>query len=108
MRLSSILAALCWTVLQAAGAWYVGRQVSRDSDVYGAFALVIGSMAWLYLTAYLTVLCLEVDVVRVRHLWPRAFFDPDHLTAADRQAFPSYAESERRSNSQQIDVTFDP
>jgi YihY family inner membrane protein len=108
MRLSAVLAAACWTALQIVGGFYVTRQVSRASDLYGAFALVIGSMAFLYLSAYLTVLCLEIDVVRARHLWPRAFFDPDHLTAADRLAFTSYAESERRSAREQIEVTFDP
>lgn len=107
LRVGAVLAALGWTVLQAVGGLLVTRQISQASDVYGTFAVVIGLLTWLYASAYLTVLALEVDVVRERQLWPRGFFDPNRLNAADRRALTGYVEAERRAPSQQIDVTYD-
>ena len=101
MRLSAVLAAACWTALQIVGGFYVTRQVSRASDLYGVFALVIGSMAFLYLSAYLTVLCLEVDAVRVRHLWPRRLLRPrpPHCLRTNGRSRPTPSPSGDRTHS---------
>ena len=48
------------------------NDVKNMSAVYGTFALVLGLMSWLYLQAELTLYAVEVDVVRVRHQWPRS------------------------------------
>jgi uncharacterized BrkB/YihY/UPF0761 family membrane protein len=34
--------------------------------------VVLGLMGWLYLQAEVTLFAAEVDVVLVRHLWPRS------------------------------------
>lgn len=107
LRVGATVAAVAWTALQVVGSLLVTREVAKASDVYGTFAIVIGLLTWLYLSAYLTVLSLEIDVVRVRHLWPRGYFDRNRLTAADRKALTGYVEAERRDASQQIDVTYD-
>jgi membrane protein len=104
----SVLAAVCWTVLQIAGGLLVTRSVARASDVYGTFALVIGLLTWLYVSAYATIVSLQVDVVRVRGLWPRGFFLRQTLNDADRLALTSYVQAEQRVPSQRITVTYDP
>jgi membrane protein len=106
LRVGAAIAAVGWTLLQVVGGLVVTHEIANASDVYGTFAIVIGLLTWLYLSAYLTVLSLEVDVVRVRHLWPRAFFDRNRLNAADRRALTGYVEAERRAASQQIDVHY--
>jgi membrane protein len=47
----AVLAALAWALLQWLGGWFVDRQLSRASATYGAFALVIGMLSWLYLAS---------------------------------------------------------
>jgi hypothetical protein len=37
------------------------------------FALVLGMLAFLYLPAAVVVLCVEINVVRVDHLYPRRY-----------------------------------
>jgi membrane protein len=74
------------------------------------FALVLGMLAFLYLTATVVVLCAEINVVRVARLHPRAlltqFTDDVDLTDADRQAYTDQATAQRSKSFQDIDVTF--
>jgi uncharacterized BrkB/YihY/UPF0761 family membrane protein len=67
---------------------------------------VLGLLAWLYLGAQLTIFAAEINVVRVRRLWPRSFFS-DPLLEADRRALTSSAEVEERVHEQNVDVSFD-
>jgi membrane protein len=66
-------AALGWSGLQLIGGYFVSHQVQNASPAYGTFALVLGLLVWVQLGATLTVLSAELNVVRARHLWPRAF-----------------------------------
>jgi hypothetical protein len=54
----------------------------------------------------------EINVVRERRLWPRSlltpFTDNVELTAGDRRAYASYAETERHKGFENVDVDFDP
>ena len=77
--------AVAWTLLQAFGGYYVGHQLSSASDTYGTFAVVIGLLAWIFIGAQVTLLAAEINVVKVRRLWPRAVQPP--LTDADERAF---------------------
>jgi uncharacterized BrkB/YihY/UPF0761 family membrane protein len=95
-----------YTVLQAVGQWYVNRSVSGATDTYGTFAVVIGLISWLYLLSQFTLFAAEVNVVRARHLWPRALFPPK-LTAADKRAMIANARAQQVRPEQQIDVSFD-
>jgi YihY family inner membrane protein len=100
------VAALAWTVLQAVGGYIVSHQLQGASDTYGAFATVIGLLAWIYLGAQLTLFAAEVNVVRKRQLWPRAIVQPP-LTNADERALRSYAEQEERRPEEDVDVRID-
>ena len=62
----AIAAAVLWTALQWVGGYYVEHTIKRASNVYGTLALVIGLLVWIYLAGQLTLLCAEINVVRVR------------------------------------------
>jgi hypothetical protein len=68
---------------------------------------VIGLLVWISLGAQLTLYCAEINVVRVRGLWPRSLTPPP-LTAADRRVLRDATMVERRRPEQHIEVTFDP
>jgi YihY family inner membrane protein len=91
----ALIAAVAWTTLQATGGFIVSHRLQGASDTYGAFAIVIGLLAWIYLGAQVTLFAAEVNVVMKRRLWPRAIVQPP-LTEADERAFKSYAEQEER------------
>jgi uncharacterized BrkB/YihY/UPF0761 family membrane protein len=81
-------AAILWTILQAAGGYYVTHQIKNASEVYGTFALVIGLLAWIYLGAQITLYCAEINVVKKERLWPRSLVRPP-ATEADERVEPA-------------------
>jgi membrane protein len=90
--------------LQAVGSWYVERTVTRASEIYGTFALVIGLLSWFWLLSHLLLLSAEVNVVRRRRLWPRSL--TGELEPADRSALQRAAEAVRQDARQEILVRF--
>ncbi len=100
----AIVAGVSWTVLQAGGALVVGHFLNSGS-VYGIFAIVLSLLAWLYLVIEVTVYAAEVNVVRVRKLWPRSLIQPP-LTEADRAALALQPLQNQRREEQQIVVSF--
>ena len=105
VALGAFVAGIAWEVLQLLGTYYVSHQLKGASQVYGTFAVVIGLLSWLYLEAQVTLLALEIDVVRARHLWPRSLVPPP-LTPADRHAYRIYAKRERYRDEEHVDVDF--
>jgi len=107
----SLFCALSWQVLQVAGDAYVQRVIVRASSMNQTFALVLGLLALLFLLASSVVIGLEINVVRRRHLYPRAlltpFTDNVSLTAGDRRAYAQYARMQRHKGFQTISVDFD-
>ena len=87
----AIAAAVIWQLLQSFGVIYVTRVVNHASPTNKLFALVLGLVAFLFLTATVVVLCVEINVVRVTHLHPRSLMTPftDNvvLTSGDRRAY---------------------
>ncbi len=108
--LGAIVAAVIWQLLQLFGTAYVSYFVKDVSSAYGVFALVFGLFAWIFLGAVGLVLCVELNVVRVKHLYPRAlltpFTDNVDLTAADKRAYADAAAAQRLKEFQRIDVHF--
>lgn len=94
-----------WTVLQYVGGLLVEHNLRNTSKVYGSFALVLGLIAFLYLSAELTVYAAEVNVVRARRLWPRSIVQPP-LTPADREVLSSLALEGKRRPEQYVGVGF--
>ena len=73
----------------------------------GFFAIVLGLMSWLFLSAQVILYGAEVNVVRARRLWPRSILQPP-LTEADQRAHIDLAKQEERGPEQAINVEFTP
>jgi YihY family inner membrane protein len=99
------VAAVLWTMLQAIGGFYVTHQVKNARSTYGTFAVVIGLLVWIYLGAQLTLLCAEINVVKVRRLWPRSLIQPP-LLEADERTLTDAARVEERRPEEKIGVSF--
>jgi membrane protein len=104
LRLSAILAAVAWQVLQVLGGYFVAHAVNSNS-AYGVFGVVLGLLAWFYLQAQITLYVVELNVVRVRRLWPRSL-NPPPLTDADLRSYELYAGAQQRSK--EIEVVTRP
>jgi membrane protein len=74
--LGAFLTAVGWEALLTVGGYLIAHDLKNMSAVYGTFALVLGLMSWLYLQAEITLYAVEIDVVRVRHRWPRSMTKP--------------------------------
>lgn len=108
----AVTAALAWQLLQLFGKTYVSHIVQHASATNSVFALVLGLLAFLYVTSLIVVLSAEANAVRVDRLYPRALLTPltDNvsLTEADERAYTAQAKAQRSKGFEQIDVTFDP
>jgi YihY family inner membrane protein len=104
-------AAVVWQLLQFFGAGYVNHIVRHSSNTNGVFALVLGLIAFIYVAAVAVMVCVEVNVVRVDRLHPRAMLAPltsdVELTEGDERAFADQARAHRYTDSQRIDVSFE-
>jgi membrane protein len=107
----AIGAAVGWYLIQSYGGTYVGHVMATASATNAVFALILGMLALFYITAILVVICVEVNVVRVDRLYPRAvlavFTDNVELKEGDRRAYALQAEAQRNKDFQNVDVTFD-
>lgn len=107
----AIGAAVGWQLLQTFGVIYVNHVVRHASATNSVFATVLGLIAFLYLTAVVVVFCVEIDVVRVDDLHPRAlltpFTDNVSLTSGDRKAYTDQATAQTSKGFQNVDVDFD-
>jgi len=102
----AIVAAVAWTILLLVGTWVVDRHIRHASEIYGFFAIVIGLLAWISLAAQLFLFAAEINVVRVRRLWPRSLIAPP-LAAEDERALAGQAHEERARPEEQVEVRFD-
>ncbi len=103
----SALAAVGFTLLITLGAGLIQHQLKNSSATYGAFAAVIGLVAFLLLLSKLTVYAAELNPVLARRFWPRALpMCPP--TPADDEVLRHLAHEQRRREDQHIGVGFDP
>lgn len=111
VRVGAIAGAAIWQMLQWAGTFLLGYTLKGATVTYGLFGIVLGLLTWIYLGALTFVICAEINVVRMRRLWPRSllapFTDNVHLTPGDRRAYTSYAETERHKGFENVDVDFE-
>jgi YihY family inner membrane protein len=69
-----ILGAVGWTTIQAFSGYLIGHQLHHASQIYGFFAVVLGLIFWINLGAQLFLYSTELNIVLVRHEWPRYVF----------------------------------
>ncbi len=105
------VAAFAWLALQYVGVAYVGR-IATSNATNGVFAVVLGLLAFLYLTCVTLVLCLELNVVLVDRLHPRTLLTPftDNvvLTEADKRSYSDLAKAQQLKGFQRVEVDFEP
>jgi membrane protein len=116
LRLSDVIpgalaAAVFWQLLQTFSVVYVRHVVQHATATNAVFALVLGLLAFLYVTATAVLLCAEVNVVRVYRMHPRSlmtpFTDNVTLTTADRRVYSRAAKAQRSKGFERVDVQFD-
>lgn len=107
----ALLAAVLWQLLQAGGASIVQLVVGRAGATESVFGIVLGLIMWLYIASMGLVLCIELNVVLSRRLYPRALLTPmtDHvdLTIADQVAYTHLVQTQSLKGFQNVDVTFE-
>ena len=107
----ALTAAILLQILQSGGTYYFGNTLQHSSVTYGLFGVVLGLLAWLYLSALAVVIGAELNSVLARRLWPRSlltpFTDDVQLTRGDRKAYASYAQTEQHKGFETVDVDFD-
>lgn len=99
--------AVGWTALQYLGGVLVAHSLRNTSKEYGAFALVLGLVGFLYLSAEVILYASETNVVRARHLWPRSMVQPP-LTDADKKVLSSMVLEGKRRPEQSVSSGFRP
>jgi membrane protein len=106
----AIATEVIWQLLQTFGVIFV-RQVRHASPTNAVFAVVLGLLAFLYLTATGVLLCAEINVVRINRMHPRSLLTPftDNvvLTAADRRSYARQARAQRSKGFEHVSVHFD-
>ncbi len=106
----AVAAEVLWQLLQTFGVIFA-RQIRDASPTNAVFAVVLGLLAFLYLTATAVLLCAEINVVRVNRMYPRSLLTPftDNviLTAADRRSYSRQAKAQRSKGFEHVSVHFD-
>jgi uncharacterized BrkB/YihY/UPF0761 family membrane protein len=101
-----------WQLLQSFGVIYVRHVIKHASATNAVFAIVLGLLAFLYVTATAVLLAVEINVVRVNRIHPRSlltpFTDNVTLTSGDRRAYSHQAKAQRSKGFEHVDVNFDP
>lgn len=66
------VAGAAWVLLQVVGSLLLGRWIREASQLYGLFGVSFGLLVWISLAAQIVLAGAEINVVRVRRLWPRS------------------------------------
>lgn len=103
--LGAVVGGVAWAILQYAGTFLVGHELKNSGQIYGYFASILGLLAFLYLAAEITIYAAEIDVVRVRRLYPRSIVPPP-LTDADQRVLADVAKQYERRPEQEVKVDF--
>lgn len=74
----AVVAAVFWQILQAVGSFLILHQLKRSSELYGIFAIVLGMLFWIYIQAEVTIYAIEINVVRIKKLWPVDIINDDN------------------------------
>jgi YihY family inner membrane protein len=91
-------------VLQFLGTYYMTIVVTRAGVFYGTFAAAIGLLVWIGLQARIVLLANEINVVRVKVLWPRSL-SGRQLGPSDRRALDEAVAREAMSDALTVDTT---
>jgi uncharacterized BrkB/YihY/UPF0761 family membrane protein len=99
----AVAAGVAWSVLTGVGIGLT-HKLAHVNSLYGAFAPVLGLLAFLYLAARVTIYSIEANVVLAHHLWPRSITG-HHLAEADKEQLENLARREERVKQQEVRVS---
>lgn len=99
----AVFAGTCWTFLTGLGVGFA-HELAHSNELYGTFAGVLGLLAFVYLTARLTIYGVEANVVKAHHLWPRSLIS-SQLQPADEEQLANLAKREVRVKGEKIQIT---
>ncbi len=106
----AVVMAVLWQFLQSTGQGLVTLVSDRSSVSNQVFTAVLGLIVFLFITSVCAVLCVEIDVVRSRRLYPRAlltpFTDAVELTDGDQRAYTRIAKAQRHKGFERVHVEF--
>jgi inner membrane protein YhjD len=71
LLVSAISAAIGVQILQLIGGYLLTHQLKSLSSLYGAFAVVLGLLFWIYLQVQVLLLAAFAGAVHAKRLWPR-------------------------------------
>ena len=107
-----VIVAAVWMLVQGFGSSLISRELTHWRHLYGGFAIVLVTLAWLYLQSVILMLSAEINVVLEYRLWPRSlltpFTDNVQLTGADRRAYRQYAEVQQFKGFETVTAEFEP
>jgi YihY family inner membrane protein len=106
LLLSAAASAVGWQILLSIAGYVVAHQLRHAQAVAGLFGAVLGLLAWLALQATVIVYAIEVDAVRVKHLWPRSIVQPP-LTKADKAYYTDRLRAEAQRPEQKVSVAYE-
>jgi YihY family inner membrane protein len=93
-----------WTILTGVGVG-LAHELAHSNALYGSFTPILALLAFLYLSARLTLYGIEANVVKAQHLWPRSLTNKD-LGPPDRIQLAGLAKREERVERQTVVVEF--
>lgn len=102
---SAITAAVGIQTLQVIGGYLITHELGKLTNAYGAFAVALGLLFYIYLQARIIIYAIEVGSVYGKKLWPRSITQ-DKLTHADEIAIKDFAKKEKVVIPQDIRVGF--
>lgn len=102
----ALLGGIGFTVLTTVGTGLVQHQLRHTTATYGAFASIIGVVAYLLLLAQLSMYAAELNPVIARRLWPRSLTTPP--TPADEEVWSGLVHAQRRRSEEKIAIEFEP
>jgi YihY family inner membrane protein len=87
----ALLSGIVFFVLEQVSSVIISNRLKHSQATYGHFATVITILWWFYLTAQVTLLGAQLNVVLKKRLFPRSVVDAPQ-TDADHRVLQSYAE----------------
>lgn len=94
MLLGATIAAAAIQLLLSFGGIILAHELKNMGTLYGTFAVVLGSMFWIYLMAQIILIAAEIDTVRHFNLWPRSI-TTELQSDADRKAYRLYSQADK-------------
>ena len=103
----AIFSGIVFFILEQLSAVIISDRLKHAQPTYGRFATVIVILWWFYLTAIVTMLGAQLNVVLKERLFPRSVVDAPQ-TEADRRALQAYAQERTYQPEEDVETRIEP